>query len=90
MGDAVNTPKRPVIFVRNLFQEELNDLGNRSSSLTVRDLSEYSKNIQIFTSKDGALNLANTVAVNSDKEILCFNYDDFLARWEQYKLWILL
>ena len=86
MDTIVNEVRRPVIFVKKLTQEELNELGNRSSSLTVRDVSEYSKSVQIYTTKDGALNLANTVAVDSDEEILCFNYDGFMTQWEQYRL----
>ncbi len=90
MGDVVNTPKRQVIFVKKLTQVEFNNLAKLSGSFAARHLSELTSTVQLYTDRYGYLDIADTVSVDSDEEILCFAYDDFLANWEQYKLWLLL
>lgn len=90
MDTIVNTVKRPVIFVNKLTQVEFNNLAKLSNSFTTRNVSELTKTVQLYTDIYGSLDIAYTLSVNSNEEILCFNYADFLTHWNEYKLWLLL
>ena len=82
--------KRPVIFVKKLTQEEFNNLAKLSDSFAARHVSQLTSSVQLYTDLYGSLEIADTLSVNSDEEILCFTYDDFLTHWSEYKLWLLL
>lgn len=90
MATTVNEVRRPVIFVKKLTQEEFNNLAKLSDSFAARNVSELTKTVQLYTDIYGSLDIADTLSVNSDEEILCFTYDDFLTHWSEYKLWLLL
>lgn len=90
MATVINEVRRPVIFVKKLTQVEFNNLAKLSDSFTARHISQLTSSVQLYTDIYGSLYIADTLSVNSDEEILCFTYDDFLSHWEQYKLWLML
>ena len=86
MDNVVNNQRRPVIFVKKLTQVEFNNLAKLSGSFAARHLSELTSTVQLYTDRYGYLDIADTVSVDSNEEILCFNYDGFMTQWEQYRL----
>ena len=90
MDIVVNEIRRPVIFVKKLTKTEFNNLTKLSGTSSPKYLTRYSTSFQVYTTVNGCIEIADTLSVNSDKEILCFTYDDFLTRWSEYKLWMIL
>ena len=79
--------KRPMIFIKGLNKPQLEHL----KSLTeYGSLKNFSKCTQVYTYTDGILEIAYASAVNREEEVICTSYEEFLTKWEQYKLWILL
>lgn len=86
METTMNTIKRPVIFVKNLSHEEAVTLFDVLINSDLIDLSEIIDTTQIFTLHDAKLDIVHSTNVFEDEEILCTTYDDFITRWEQYRL----
>ena len=79
--------KRPLIFLKALSQPQLEHLGSLSG---YNDLKEFSQYTQLYTRTNGSLEVAYSSTVHKVEEIKCNNYQEFLTKWEQYKLWLLL
>ena len=79
--------KRPMIFISGLSEPQLEHL----KSLTeYGSLKNFSKCTQVYTYTDGSLGVAYASTVDKIEEIQCKTYDEFLTRWNEYKLWLLL
>ena len=89
METTMNTIKRPLIFLRDLPEHELNSLNTLIEFYTI--YGEFlPQDLQIFTHKSGYLDTADDITVDRLEEIVCTSYDEFLTYWNQYKLWALL
>ena len=71
--------KRPIIFLKGLPSHELISLSKI-----------LPQNIQVYTHRDGSLDVADDTTVDGNEEIVCTTYDEFLTCWSEYKLWLLL
>lgn len=89
MVTAMNTIKRPLIFIKDLPDYELDNLFNLINFYEKYE-EPYPKNIQIFTQLDGSLDIVDSLVVDEVDEIVCTTYDEFLSHWNHYKLWVLL
>lgn len=82
--------KRPMIFIGGLTQKELNQLAELSDFDTLDILSEITQYTQVYTYTDGTLQIADTPSISRQHECECKSYDEFVTKWGQYKLWLLL
>lgn len=89
MGNVVKL-KRPVIFVCHLNKKQLLSLIKHSDDFINLYAGEYPTDMQVFVQTDGTVNLLFSYTVDREEEVLCSSYDDFIAKWEQYRLSILL
>ena len=79
--------KRPMIFIKGLSQQQIEHL----KSLTgYGSLKNFSKCTQVYTYTGGTLAIAYASVVNREEEVICTSYEEFLTKWEQYKLWMVL
>ena len=85
MGNVVKL-KRPVIFVCHLNKKQLFSLIKNSDDFINSYAGEYPTDMQVFVQRDGTAKLLFSYTVDRDEEILCTTYDDFITRWEQYRL----
>ena len=89
MGNVVKL-KRPVIFVCHLNKKQLLSLIKHSDNFINLYAGEYPTDMQVFVQTDGTVNLLFSYTVDREEEVLCSSYDDFISKWEQYRLSILL
>lgn len=91
MATTVNIMKRPVIFVNSLSKDELKKLAKKAGKheQVFSLISTHTVYSQIFTYANGDLGIAESFVVNK-YEVLCTSYDEFIPKWEQYKLWLTL
>lgn len=89
MGNVVKL-KRPVIFVCHLNKKQLLSLIKRSDDFINLYAGEYPTDMQVFVQTDGTVNLLFSYTVDREEEVLCSSYDDFISKWEKYKLWAML
>ena len=82
--------KRPMIFIKGLSQSQLQHLETLSDYKHGRLFSQITSNTQVYTFSDGTLEIADNPVIDRYEEVVCTSYEDFLTKWEQYKLWILL
>ena len=82
--------KRPMIFIKGLTQKELNQLMELSDFDNLNDLPEITQYTQVYTYTDGTLQIADTPSISRHHECECKSYDEFITKWEQYKLWVML
>ena len=82
--------KRPMIFIRDLNQSQIDYLKTLSEYQHIENFSKISKDTQIYTHSDGTLEVVNSPNVDPEEEIVCTTYDEFLTCWSEYKLWLLL
>jgi len=82
--------KRPMIFIRDLNQSQIDYLKTLSEYQHIENFSKISKDTQIYTYSDGTLEVVNTPNVDPKEEIVCTTYDEFLTCWSEYKLCLLL
>ena len=76
-----------MIFIKGLSESQIEHL----KSLTeYGSLKNFSRCTQVYTYTDGALEIAYASTVNKIEEIQCKTYDEFLTKWEQYRLWMIL
>lgn len=89
MGNVVKL-KRPVIFVCHLNKKQLLSLIKHSDDFINLYAGEYPTDMQVFVQTDGTVNLLFSYTVDREEEVLCSSYDDFISKWGQYRLSILL
>lgn len=89
MGNVVKL-KRPVIFVCHLNKKQLLSLIKHSDDFINLYAGEYPTDMQVFVQTDGTVNLLFSYTVDREEEVLCSSYDDFISKWDQYRLSILL
>ena len=91
MVNVADGIKKPVIFVNTLSENELKKLAKKAGKheQVFSFISSHTPSSQIFTYANGDLGIADSPVVNKF-EILCTNYDEFISRWGQYKLWLIL
>lgn len=53
----------------------------------MKEISQYT---QVYTYTDGTLQIADTPSISRQHECECKSYDEFITKWEQYKLWVML
>ena len=82
--------KRPMIFISGLSQQEIEHFKSLSDYKYVNHFSRVSINTQVYTYRDGTLEVVNNSSVDIDEEYLCTTYEEFLSKWEQFKLWVML
>ena len=90
MDSATDAIKRPVIFVCHLNKKQLLSLIKHSDDFINLYAGEYPTDMQVFVQTDGTVKLLFSYTVDREEEVLCTNYDDFIAKWGQYKLWLTL
>ena len=79
--------KKPLIFLEYLSQPQLEHLRILSGCDTLKEFLQYT---QLHTLTDGSLEVAYSSDVDKVEEIKCTTYEEFLTKWEQYKLWMIL
>ena len=79
--------KRPMIFISGLTQPEIENLKALSE---YSSLKSFSKCTQVYTYSDGTLEIAYASIIDKKEETQCTTYEEFLTKWEQYKLWLIL
>ena len=79
--------KRPMIFIEDLSQSEIESLKKLSEYSSLKDFYKYD---QVYTRTDGSLVVAYSSTVDKRGEVVCTTYEEFLTKWEQYKLWLIL
>ena len=89
MANSMNAIKRPLIFLKDLPEHELTNLISLINFYGIYGHT-LPQDLQIFTHKSGSLDTADDLTVDEIDEVVCFTYDDFLTRWSEYKLWLLL
>ncbi len=91
MGNAADGIKKPVIFINSLSKDELKKLAKKAGKheQVFSLISTHTVSSQIFTYANGDLGIAESFVVNK-YEVLCTSYDEFIPKWEQYKLWLTL
>lgn len=82
--------KRPMIFIKGLSQQQIEHLKSLSDYEYVNLFSRVSINTQVYTYSDGTLEIADNPVSDKFQEVICTSYEEFLTKWEQYKLWLLL
>ena len=82
--------KRPLIFISGLTQKELNQLMELSDFDNLNALLEISQYTQVYTYTDGTLQITDAPFISRQHECECKSYDEFITKWEQYKLWLLI
>ena len=82
--------KRPMIFINGLSESQIEHLKSLSDYKYVNLFSRVSTNTQVYTYSDGTLEIADNSVVDRYEEVVCITYEEFLTKWEQYKLWLLL
>lgn len=90
MATTTDVIKRPVIFVCHLNKKQLFSLIKNSDDFINSYAGEYPTDMQVFVQTDGTVKLLFSYTVDREEEVICTNYDDFIAKWEQYKLWMIL
>ena len=90
MVNVADGIKRPVIFVCHLNKKQLLSLIKHSDDFINLYAGEYPTDMQVFVQTDGTVKLLFSYVVDREEEVLCTNYDDFIAKWGQYKLWLIL
>ncbi len=90
MATTANTMKRPVIFIKNLSQEDIADLCRYSENFKSWYEDDYHNSAQIYIYKSGRLGVANSISVYETVEVICTTYQEFITKWEQYRLWVML
>ena len=85
MGNVVKL-KRPVIFVCHLNKKQLLSLIKHSDDFINLYAGEYPTDMQVFVQTDGTVNLLFSYTVDREEEVLCSSYDDFISKWDQYRL----
>ena len=90
MDDATNTMKRPVIFLKNLSQEDIADLCRHSENFKSRYKDDYHNSTQIYIYKSGRLGVAKFISVYETFEVVCTTYQEFITKWGEYRLWLML
>ena len=79
--------KRPMIFIEDLSQSEIESLKKLSEYSSLKD---FYKCAQVYTRTDGSLADTYSSTVDKREEVVCTTYEEFLTKWEQYKLWLIL
>lgn len=79
-----------MIFIRGLSQLQIEHLKSLSEYQDIKLFSKIYKNTQVYTCSDGTLEIADNPVSDKYQEVICTSYDDFIAKWEQYKLWMIL
>ena len=79
--------KRPMIFIEDLSQSEIESLKKLSEYSSLKD---FYKCALVYTRTDGSLAVAYSSTVDKREEAVCTTYEEFLTKWEQYKLWLIL
>ena len=82
--------KRPMIFINGLNHSQIDYLKTLSEYQHIENFSKISKDTQVYTHRDGTLEVVNNPSVDPKEEIVCTTYEEFLTKWDQYKLWLLL
>ena len=90
MATTTDVIKRPVLFVCHLNKKQLLSLIKHSDDFINSYAGEYPTDMQVFVQTDGTVKLLFSYTVDRDEEILCTTYDEFLTKWEQYRLWMIL
>ena len=79
--------KRPMIFISDLNQPEIENLKALSEYSSLKN---FSKCNQVYTRSNGSLGIVYASIIDKKEEVLCKTYEEFLTKWEQYKLWLIL
>lgn len=82
--------KRPMIFINGLSGSQIEYLKSLSNYNHPNLFSKVDITTQVYTYSDGTLEVANNSSVDKDEEYLCTTYEEFLSKWEQFKLWVML
>lgn len=82
--------KRPMIFIKGLSGSQIEHLKSLSDYNHSRLFSQITVNTQVYTYRDGTLEVVDNSSVDKDEEYLCTTYEEFLSKWEQFNLWIML
>ena len=82
--------KRPVILFKDLSQEDIKSLCNYSEEFKSRYKGLYNNPTQIFVYKSGRLGFINYDTVYVEFEVICTTYQEFLTKWGEYRLWLIL
>ena len=82
--------KRPMIFIKGLSGSQIEYLKSLSDYNHPNFFSKVDSNTQVYTYSDGTLEVVNNSYVDKDEEYLCTTYEEFLSKWEQFKLWLML
>lgn len=82
--------KRPMIFISGLNQQQIEHLKSLSDYKYVNIFSRVSINTQVYTYSDGTLEIADNPVSDKYQEVICTSYEEFLTKWEQYRLWVML
>lgn len=89
MVDVMNKIKRPLIFLRNLPDHELISLNGLIGFYKIYG-NTLPQDLQIFTHKSGKLDTADDLTVDETEEVICTTYQEFITKWGEYRLWIML
>ena len=79
--------KRPMIFIEDLSQSEIESLKKLSEYSSLKDFYKYD---QVYTRTDGSLVVAYSSTVDKREEAVCTTYEEFLTKWGEYRLWVTL
>ena len=79
--------KRPMIFIKGLNQPEIENLKALSEYSSLKSFSKFT---QVYTRSNGSLGIAYDSIIDKKEETQCTTYEEFLTKWEQYKLWLIL
>ena len=90
MVTTTNTMKRPVISLKNLSQEDIADLYRHSENFKSQYKDDYHNSTKIYIYKSGRLGVAYFISGYETDEVVCTNYQEFLTKWEQYRLLMIL
>lgn len=82
--------KRPMIFIKGLNQSQLEHLKTLSNYKYIKNFLKITNNTQVYTRSDGTLKIVNNPGIDKDEEDVCSTYEEFLSKWEQFKLWVML
>ena len=90
MATTTDTMKRPVISLKNLSQEDIADLCRHSENFKSRYKDDYHNSTQIYIHKSGRLGVAYFISGYETVEVVCTTYQEFITKWEEYRLWLML
>ena len=90
MDTTTDAMKRPVIFIKNLSQEDIADLCRYSEKFKSWYEDDYHNSAQIYIYKSGRLGVANSISVYETFEVICTTYQEFITKWGEYRLWLML